>query len=248
MNITLKIQSAVIVVLAALTNCALADSSVSLPDSYLADSKTKTLIVNWKGGSKTIENVVGSEGESTRELVDFNGVKALHYENLATRSSFEAYLTLKRIDGEITVDCVYTNVRNEQNGILINKAVCGLNRPLAEEYEDSVYEFSDEWKSATGNVVVAPLFKTPAKPVEVNESSVGGVKFFRVYKSQEDLSTSLPEAVLKNGEGRYTFGTKLVFSVYEAGDLSSPVFLDVSSGSLGKPFVRYDPAALKKLF
>jgi hypothetical protein len=238
-----KFQVAIAVVIAALTNFVLASQG----DVYVADSKNKTLSVTWSGGSKRIEGVVGSEGEITRELVDFDGGKALHYENLASRSPFEAYFTLSRHDNEIVIDCIYVSIRNEQNGILINKAVCGLDRPLAEEYEDAVYKFSDQWKNATANIVIAQLLKTPPMPLEVEESKVGGAELFRIYKAQKDLRTSVPEAMLKKGAKKYSFGSSLVFSVYEFGELTSPAYLDVSSGGLEKKFIRYDRDSVNKL-
>ncbi|MGE7958763.1 hypothetical protein ACQKQA_19620 [Pseudomonas sp. NPDC089530] len=238
-----KYQIAIAIVAVVLTNFALAQGDV-----YVADSNNKALSVTWSGGSKTIEGVVGSEGEITRELVDFDGSKALHYENLASRSPFEAYFTLRRHDGEVVIDCIYVSIRNEQDGILINKAVCGLDHPLAEGYEDVVYEFSDQWKSSTANIVIAQLLKTPPMSLEVKESKFGGAEFFRIYKSQKDLSTSVPEAVLKKEAKKYSFGSSLVFSVYKFDELASPAYLDVSSEGLEKKFIRYDRDSVNKLF
>ncbi|VVN22288.1 MULTISPECIES: hypothetical protein [Pseudomonas] len=217
-------------------------------DVYLANAKTKSLNVTWAGGSRTIENVVGSEGETTRELVDFNGGKALHYENLASRSTFEAYFTLMRNAKDVFIDCIYANVRNEQNGILINKAVCGLNRPLAEEYDEAIYEFSDEWKSSTDNIAIEPLLRVPPLPLEVSESTLGEAKLSRIYNSKDNLSVSAPEAVIEKGTGKHSFGSSQVFSVYKVGDLARPIYFDVSSGALGGVFTRYDQVAIDKLF
>jgi hypothetical protein len=227
----------------------LADVAVAEPhDVYSADVGAQSLTVTWSGGSKTIEGVVGSRGETTRELVEFNGGKALHYENLASRAPFEAYFTLIRQGAEVLIDCVYTNIRNEQNGVLINKAVCGLNRPLAEEYEETVSEFSDQWKNVTNKVAIAPLLATPPVLVEVEDSTLGGVKLSRTYHSPNDLRFSRPESVVKKDKVSHSFGDNYVFSVYSLGDLISPHYLDVSSGNLDSAFVRYDWAALNKLF
>lgn len=217
-------------------------------DVYLANAKTKSLSVTWAGGSRTIENVVGSEGETTRELVDFNGGKALHYENLASRSTFEAYFTLMRNAKDVFIDCIYANIRNEQNGILINKAVCGLNRPLAEEYDEAIYDFSDEWKSFTDNIAIEPLLRVPPLPLEVGESTLGEAKLSRIYNSKDNLSVSAPEAVIEKGAGKHSFGSSQVFSVYKVGDLARPIYFDVSSGALGGVFTRYDQVAIDKLF
>jgi hypothetical protein len=233
----------------AIVSFVLADVAVAEPhDVYSANVDAQSLTVTWSGGSKTIEGVVGSRGESTRELVEFNGGKALHYENLASRAPFEAYFTLNRQGAKVLIDCVYTNIRNEQNGVLINKAVCGLNRPLAEEYEETVSEFSDQWKNLTNKVAIAPLLATPPVLVEVEDSTLGGVKLSRTYHSPNDLRFSRPESVVKKDKVSHSFGDSYVFSVYAPGDLISPLYLDVSSGKLDSNFVRYDRAALNKLF
>ncbi|RON77252.1 hypothetical protein [Pseudomonas fluorescens] len=241
---TLKIRAAMAVVALVMTNVVLANQD----DVYFADSKNKFLNVTWANGSKKIEGVVGSEGENVRELVDFNGGKALHYENLASRSPFEAYFTLSRNENQILVDCIYASIRNEQNGILINKAVCGLSRPLVEGYEDTVYEFSDQWKSETASVSIAPVLKIPPMSLEVKEAEIGSAELFRIYKDKKDLSTSVPKVILRSGAGKYSFGSSLVFSVYNVGALTAPVYLDVSIDGLAKKFVRYDRGAVEKLF
>ena len=233
----------------AIVSFVLADVAVAEPhDVYSADVDAQSLTVTWSGGSETIEGVVGSRGETTRELVEFNGGKALHYENLASRAPFEAYFTLSRQGAKVIIDCVYTNIRNEQNGVLINKAVCGLNRPLTEQYEETVSEFSDQWKNLTNKVATAPLLATPPVLVEVEDSTLGGVKLSRTYHSPNDLRFSRPESVVKKDKVSHSFGDNYVFSVYSFGDLISPLYLDVSSGKLDSAFVRYDRAALNKLF
>lgn len=233
----------------AVVSFVLADVAVAEPhDVYLADVDAQSLTVTWSGGSKTIKDVVGSQGETTRELVEFNGGKALHYENLASRAPLEAYFTLTRNGAEVLIDCVYTNIRNEQNGVLINKAVCGLERPLAEEYEDLVYEFSDQWKNLTNKVAIAPLLATPPVLLEVEDSTLGGVKLSRTYHSPSDLKFSRPESVVKKDKVSHSFGNSYVFSVYGPRDLISPLYFDVSPGKLDSAFVRYDLAALNKLF
>ena len=242
MNIKLPVGLAVVTFV-------LAGFAVAEPhDVYSADVDAQSLTVTWSGGSKTIEGVVGSQGETTRELVEFNGGKALHYENLASRAPFEAYFTLTRHGADVLIDCVYTNIRNEQNGVLINKAVCGLDRPLAEEYEEAVSEFSDQWKNLTSKVVIAPLLATPPVLIEVEDSAFGGVKLSRTYHSPNDLKFLRPESVVKKDKVSHSFGNGYVFSVYAPGDLTSPLYLDVSSGKLDSAFVRYDRAALNKLF
>ena len=95
-----------------LSNAVIANEVVEQEDIYSANAEGTSLTVTWSGGSKTIEGVVGSVGETTRALVEFDGGKALRYENLASRSLFETYFTLIRRGDEIFIDCIYANVRN----------------------------------------------------------------------------------------------------------------------------------------
>lgn len=233
----------------AIVSFVLADVAVAEPhDVYSADIDAQSLTVTWSGGSKTIEGVVGSQGETTRQLVEFNGGKALHYENLASRAPYEAYFTLTRHGAEILIDCVYTNIRNERNGILINKAVCGLERPLADEYEEVVSEFSDKWKDSTNKVAINSLLATPPQSIEVEDSVVGEMKLYRIYRTPDELKFSPPESIVKKDSSRHSFSTHYVFPVYSPKDLVNPLYLDVSSEKLDSSFVRYDQSAMNKLF
>jgi hypothetical protein len=245
---TIKLRATIPLLIFALANCAFAQQlPLVQKDIYTVNQVTKSLTVKWSGGSKTIEGVVGSQGETIRALVTFNGVKALRFENLASRSAFEAYFTLIRHSDNVFVDCIYANVRNEKNGVLINKAVCGLDKPLTEEYEDLVYEFTDEWKSSTAVVVIGSVLKIPPAPINVEEADFGVVKLSRIYKSQDDFSYSVPETSISNVAAKYSFGVGLAFLVYRVDNLNVPAYLDVSSGDYSAKFVRYDSDSLNKL-
>lgn len=223
------------------------DLSSTKEDIYTANQDTKVLSVTWSGGSKTIAGVVGGQGQTVRALIDFNGRKAIRYENLASSSAFEAYFTLKRHDNNIFIDCIYTNVRNEQNGILINKAVCGLDKPLVEDYEDLVSDYTDAWKDATAKVDIRSLLKSPPVAVDVVEADFNGVELLRNYKVSDNLSSSLPETLIRKGSKKYSFGVGLFFSVYRADSLTTAAYLDVSTGDHSGPFDRYDASSLGKL-
>lgn len=95
-------------------------------------------------------------------------------------------------DDRILVDCIYSNIRNERNGILINKAVCGLDIPLAKGYERTVYKLSDGWKDSTANVAIDSLLTTPPARLDVEEVMAGNIKLLRIYRRQEDLISSTP--------------------------------------------------------
>jgi hypothetical protein len=214
-------------------------ATVSAGDVYEVDEATQSLKVSWSGGSKIVDGVIGDKGEVTRDFVDFNGTKALHYENLASSTPFEAYFTLSRQGDNVVVDCIYANIRNDRNGILINKAVCDLNRPLAEDYEESIYEFSDEWKNATGKVSIEAL--------NVDEAQYKDIHLVRTYKSKGDLVSKSPSVAVTQGSIRHQFSSGTIFSVYKVSDLKSPRYLEVAAKGIEESFTRYDYEALKAL-
>ncbi|MGE8179172.1 hypothetical protein [Pseudomonas fluorescens] len=214
-------------------------------DRYEVDGKTKGLKVSWQGGSLLVKGVVGDKGEVTRDLVGFNGKKALHYENLATATPFEAYLTVKRSDAGLVVDCIYGNIRNNQNGVLINKAVCGLNKKLVANYEDLIYEYSDAWKSSANFAALAPLMEDPATPVRVEEAKIRDLTIVRIYKSQDDLVSTLPTTIVERNSHEHSFGSSTVFTVFDASDLTVPVHIDIASKNLEESFERLDYERLK---
>ncbi|MGF6327981.1 hypothetical protein ABH909_000859 [Pseudomonas sp. BS3782 TE3695] len=223
-------------------------ATVSAGDVYEVNEETQSLKVSWSGGSKVVDGVVGDKGEVTRDFVDFNGTKALHYENLASSTPFEAYFTLSRQGDSVVVDCIYANIRNDRNGILVNKAVCDLNRPLVEDYEESIYEFSDEWKNTTGKISTESLGNTPAVALNVDEAQYKDIHLVRVYKSQDDLVSKSPSVAIKQGSSQHQFDSGTIFSVYKASDLKSPQYLDVAAQGIEKAFTRYDYEGLKTLF
>jgi hypothetical protein len=231
----------------ALVECTSAQQLNTQEDIYTENQNNKSLTVKWTGGSKKVEGVVGTQGETIRALVTFNGVQALRFENLASRSAYEAYFTLIRQGDNIVVDCIYANVRNENNGLLINKAVCGLDKPLTKDYEDLVYEFTDEWKSDIFKVAVDSVLKVPPVPVIVEEADFDGVKLSRIYKAPNDLSFTVPETSISREANTYSFGVRPTFSVYRAGNLHVPAYLDVSSGDYRASFVRLNAESLSVL-
>ena len=230
-----------------LSNAVMANESVEQKDIYSANPEGTSLTVTWSGGSKTIEGVVGSVGETTKALVGFDGGKALRYENLASRSMFETYFTLIRSGGEVFIDCIYASVRNEQNGILINKAVCGLDLLLAEGYEDAAYEFTDRWKDSTAGISIESLSKQPPHPLEVYESKIAGVDLVRFYETQDSLSYLMPRALLRKEGVDRPFESDFVFSVYQIGNLDAPSYWAVSVKDIKSKFSRYDPFVVEEL-
>lgn len=216
-------------------------------DLYEENLQGQGFRVSWSGGSLFVDGVLGNQGQITRDLIDFNGGKALHYENPTTKSHFEAYLTISRVDAGVVIDCIYGNMRNNMNGLLINKAVCGLNKKLEPGYEDLIYNYSNAWKGTADLTVLTPWVEASTSPIKIVEAGFKDLTIARIYTTLDDLIWSLPTTVVEGGGHEYSFGGDIVFTVFNARDLKFPDYIEVVNGSLASPFGRLDYEKLKAL-
>ncbi|MGY2291432.1 hypothetical protein ACW9H6_11855 [Pseudomonas sp. SDO528_S397] len=216
-------------------------------DTYEVDSETQGLRASWPGGSLLVKGVVGNQGQNTRTLMSFNGKRVLHYENLASRIPFEAYFTVERHSSKLVVDCIYVDTRSEQNGVLVNKAVCGLNKALVKNYAEMVYEFSDIWKDDAAVVDIGPVLEVPSATLQVVESSFNDIKVVRIYNSKACLAYHSPETLVKDESSVRPFGLNKVFTVFDVADLSTPIRIEVASEDMSKPFHKFGYKALSEL-
>ncbi|MBX8548023.1 hypothetical protein K5D68_00200 [Pseudomonas cichorii] len=215
-------------------------------DKYTVDQRSpQDLKVSWLNGRVVAKGVLGEKGEITRGLVNFDGRKALHYENLASRTQFEAFVTLKRVNDELFIDCIYGNIRSDQNGVIINKAVCGLERKLLADYEQIIYDYSGIWKSKITPTAMRTLIQTPSTPATIEEASIENIKIVRIYKSKEDLQFNVPTTKIIRGERSHGFDAHMVFTVYQKSNLEKPTHLEVVTENLEAPFEKMDH---KRLF
>lgn len=227
-----------------------ADVLKKSPDDelYVVDKKnSQDLRVSWPGGSTVAKGVLGEKGEITRDLVNFNGRKALHYENLASRTQFEAFVTLKRRDNELLVDCVYGNIRSEQNGALINKAVCGLDKKLLADYEQVIYKYSEIWKNEIAPTAMTSLIQTPSTSASIEEASIEDIKILRTYRTREDLQFNVPATMVVRNERSNSFESNVVFTVYQKSNLKKPSHLEVATENLESPFEKVDYKKLNEI-
>ena len=222
-----------------------ASVTVASEDLYEVNGQNQGFKVSWSGGSLVIDDVLGDKGQITRDLIDFNGGKALHYENPTTKSHFEAYLTISRVDAGVVIDCIYGDMRNNMNGLLINKAVCGLNKKLEPGYEDLIYKYSNTWKGTADLTVLTRWIEAPTSPIKIEEASFKDLTIARIYTTLDDLIWSLPTTVVEGGGHEYSFGGDIVFTVFNARDLKFPGYIEVVNGSLAAPFGRLAYEGLK---
>ncbi len=214
---------------------------------YEVDSTNKNLKISWPGNSALIKGVVGDTGEITRGIAKFDGKKALHYENLASRSQFEAYVTLKRVGDIFLVDCIYGNIRSEQNGALINKAVCDINEKVLADYEKLIYKYSEIWKKNIESVDTSPLMQDPPVVISIEDGFLNGLKILRIYESQDDFDVSSPRTVVQENKLTHDYGRSKVFTVYKKDKLDTPDHIEVVSKDLSEKFESFNYKDLKNL-
>ena len=95
---------------------------------YTADMDAGTLTIKQGTETTIITDIVGHAGQTAKTLVRFNGGPALSYENSGSNTHFEVFYTLKLKDNIPLIDCIYSNIRNGQNGASIRKAVCNQKK------------------------------------------------------------------------------------------------------------------------
>jgi len=195
----------------------------------------------------SVRNVVGSEGENSKLLVKFNGGPALYYENVVGRTLYEGYFTLLYSAGKIKIDCLYVNIRSGMNGILIGKAVCGLDRALDEHYTDLIPKYSDTWLLDVAGVDTSGLLSSPSTSVSVVDAAWSDLSIVRVYDNASSLVDALPRVEIKSKEGSYLFEDGFFYTVYNLPEKNTPAFLERADKKGEVSFKKYDYAALKAL-
>lgn len=193
---------------------------------YTANNESGLLKIEWEGASNRFPAAVGSSGETYRTLVNFNEGPALYYENAASSTSFQVYYTLKIENDTPVVDCIYSSIRNAQNGASIRKAVCNLNNPLTNDYQNLIFIYSDKWISESNAVNFEKLMSEPAKPVDIPVGSLGEVDVVLRYDTLDDLVSASPRTLVMQGAASQDLGTVSAFFVYDV-DGTTPLGLDV---------------------
>ncbi len=204
------------------------------------------LHVVWGDHMKVVPGVLVMNNRITTAVLGFNGRPALLYD-VRAGAEFEAHYTLAVVKGKVSVDCVYVTVHSRQNGLYMNRAVCGLNKKLDKSYTDIVYEYATIWNKEIDRVDVDPLRESPSGILRLNEFKIGVAEVARIYRSADWSKFEQPETVVFfQGQG-CSLGTAKIFAVYNVKLPDQPVFLEVSGTVLDERFVRYDEQALTGL-
>lgn len=219
-----------------------ADSS----ESYTADIESGILIIERSGETiTTLPNIVGYTGQITRALTSFNNGPALSYENSGSNTYFEVFYTLTLNKSTPLIDCAYANIRNGQNGVSVRKAVCNLEAPLSNNYQDLIFKYSDAWIDASNKVSLQSIMDEPSKAALVLLGSLGEVNLSLRYESIEDLMSATPGTIATKGGEFHEVTAGNAYLVYDA-DGITPLALDVEMDPISHTLKRLTSTELSR--
>lgn len=184
-------------------------NNISIRVASLGD----TLLASFNGKEKLYKDVVGNEGQVYKDFVIFNKQPSLWYSNTSSRLKFNVYYTLQAKQNKLMVDCAYADIHDSSTGMVINKAICGLNKELNSNYSDLIYSFSDKWIESFDQQKISV-------PLDIQLGKVDDITIYASYSSQEAFDTYTPEIILNYQDKSYNFGKEKVYIVYLVNNLS----------------------------
>ncbi|UVO18259.1 hypothetical protein [Stutzerimonas stutzeri] len=219
-----------------------ADSS----ESYTADIESGILMIERRGETITkLPDIVGHTGQITKTLTSFNNGPALSYENSGSNTYFEIFYTLTLKKGTPFIDCAYANIRNGQNGVSVRKAVCNLEAPLSNNYQDLIFSYSDAWIDASNEVSLQSIMNEPSKAALVLLGPLGEVNLSLRYESIEDLMSASPRTIATKGGKLLEVTAGNAYLVYDA-DGITPLALDVEMDPISHTLKRLTSTELSR--
>lgn len=197
-------------------------------EEYSETVKGGSLEIKWGANSRTFPAALGRTGETYRALIKFNKWPAIFYENSASSTSFRVYYTIKIKNDTPIIDCMYSNIRNAQNGTSIRKAICNLEKPLARDYQELIYKYSDKWIDEYNSINLEQLTANKPKPLNILVGNLDGAQIILRYDSLDDLISETPRTLVIQGNKSRDLGTGNIYFVYDA-DGRKPLGLDVET-------------------
>jgi len=195
---------------------------------YTADMDTGTLTIK-QGTEKTIiTDIVGYAEQTARTLVRFNGGPALSYENSGSNTHFEIFYTLKVKDNIPLIDCIYSNIRNGQDGASIRKAVCNLKKILSSDYQDTAFRYTDAWIEESNRASLQSVMAEPAEAAVTPLGKLGNGLVALRYDSIEDLMSATPKTIASAAGKTYVVTTGNAYLVYDVDGVTASA-LDVET-------------------
>ncbi|WP_455854002.1 hypothetical protein [Pantoea endophytica] len=157
--------------------------------SYKFDQHNMQLQYEFNGKVNTIKINERDEGNSSYFYDFFNGAPALVHDNQSL-NSYASYSTITYSDNSFVNECIYVKFKSGVNGIVGNRAICGLEKEIKKESNE--IESSNDL--ITGNIIqesnsVDPHYLidgvTHYLPIIIYRNN--SVYVYQLYKSKQDL-------------------------------------------------------------
>ncbi|ARU90468.1 hypothetical protein [Pseudomonas sp. M30-35] len=200
-----------------------------------------SVFLNVDGSTIKFDDIVGMNGNSYRELTTINNKPSIYAGN-----DFNTYYTLKPRKNSIIIDCLYAELRNHDNGLLITNAVCGLNTILNSNYEDISYTYTDKWQAERSKVKTESLAHKN-ETLDFVVANIEDIEVHNFYKNIETWKNSIPRTYIKHQSKCHVIDSKTTFVVYEHEEIDIPRYLDIIKTADPMTIERLDSKALKQL-
>ena len=135
---------------------------------------------------------------------------------------------LKLKDNIPLIDCIYSNIRNGQNGASIRKAVCNLKKILSSNYQDTAFRYTDAWIEESNKVSLQSVMAEPAEAAVTPLGNLGNVLVALRYDSIEDLMSATPKTIASVAGKNYVVTLDNAYLVYDVDGVTASA-LDVET-------------------
>lgn len=151
--------------------------------SYGYDKDNKQIYAKIGNDKKTLFFEENYTGNPIVMFSFFNGSPSIV---LSGRSidDYTAYATLNYINDTFSIDCIYVDMKNKENGISSKKGTCGLNKKMTGDYQDLIEGFVEDNKN---NININYILDGKAKTLPILISRVNDAYLYQLYKSKTDL-------------------------------------------------------------
>jgi len=221
--------------------------------SSLEQGSHDELIVRWGNHFKKFNNIVGENGQNYTSIMRFNNQPAIWHGSVSSTVKSDSYYTLKVIDNEVFIDCLYEETYDRQ--IIIKTGVCGLHVSLDENYFENTHKLTQKIIFPTDKPyreVMSDFFSnelalhSPAWPLLLKMADAENVSILLRYATQEAFDTFNYETVVQYEGKELDLGEKVIFIMFDAHDLSKPAYIEYVKDALYEnAFIKTDWCELK---
>lgn len=157
--------------------------------SYTFDQHNMELQYEFNGKINNIKINERDEGNSSYFYDLFNGVPALVHDNQSL-NSYSEYSTIRYSDNSFVNDCIYVKFKSGVNGIVGNRAVCGLEKEIkkeSNEIESSNDLITEKIIQESNNVDSRYLIDGVTQHLPIIIYRNNNVYVYQLFKSKQDL-------------------------------------------------------------